>query len=192
MRLASLLAVLAAAPLAAAQPAAVLSPRPGQPAAARVTVVPMGPAADAAPAVPDIYGRPSAVAPARDVVVGGRSVVGRWLALEVEGDARASRDLADETLVKILTLNPGRRAILRGVDRRAGSAPEVFVGEVVPDGTRARLALDGLRGDARLELAGRRLVLTDPRGRRTVFLRLVDAGTTGYTTDALVPAPPRR
>ena len=179
MRLAPVFAAaLLAAPLAAAQPSARLYPLPGQPATAEVTVQPM------ATGVLDIYGAPSRLTPERDVVVGGRSVVGRWLALEVEGDARASRDLADETLVKVLVVNPGGRAILRGVDRRVDAAPEVFLGSLA-DGD---LAFDGLDGAARLELDGRRLVLTDPRGRRTRFLRLVDAEASGYTADALVPA----
>lgn len=193
MRLAPLLAVaLLATPLAAAQTGAVLYPLPGRPAVADVTVTPMASVPETS-GVRDIYGQPSTLRAGRDVVVDGRSVVGRWLALEVEGDARATRDLTDETLVKVLVVNPGGHAILRGVDRRAGAAPEAFTGDIAG----GSLVFDGLPGTARLELDGRRLVLTDPLGRRTRFLRLVDAETTGYTTDALVPersaaAPARR
>ena len=183
MRLApALAAALLAAPLVSAQPGARLYPLPGQPAVAEVTVAPMAPAPTAS-GVRDIYGAPSRLSAERDVVVGGRSVVGRWLALAVEGDARATRDLTDETLVKVLVVNPGGHAILRGVDRRADAAPEVFTGAI--EG--GELAFDGLPGAARLELDGRRLVLADPLGRRTRFLRLVDRDTAGYSTDALVP-----
>ena len=190
-----LLAALAAAPAAAQSGSAVLYPLPGQPAVVDVPVVPMGdvrPAHSshrpAAPATLDLYGRPSRIASERDVVIGGRSVVGRWLALRVEGDRRATRDLADETLVKVLVINPGGFATLRGIDRRAGAAPEVFVGDVIRTrGSAAALAFDGLDGAAGLALEGRRLVLTDPLGRRTVFLRLVGTSASpAFSTDALV------
>ena len=189
-----LLAAVLAAPAAAQTGGAVLFPRPGLDAVADVRIVPMGDAGGPASmaragGVLDLYGQPSRIAPDRDVVVGGRSVVGRWLALEVEGDRRATRDLETETLTKILVLNPGGRAILRGVDRRAGVAPEVFVGDVVQTRRGAALALDGLRGAAALDLRGRRLVLTDPRGQRTVFLRLVEpVAAPAFSADALAPA----
>ena len=122
-------------------------------------------AALAAPA----SGQPGrAVAADRDVRIDGESVVGRWVAVEVENDARATADLARGTLTTVLVVNPTGHVILRGADTREGrGAPAAFSG-LVSDG---RLRFNGLDGEALLERHGRTLHLVDPRGRRTVFVR---------------------
>lgn len=104
----------------------------------------------------------------RDVVLGGVSVVGRWHAVEVDGDARATADLARGTLTTVLVINPTGHVILRGTDTRQGrGAPASFSGYVA----NGRLRFSGLEGEALLERTGRTLYLIDPRGRRTVFVR---------------------
>lgn len=105
---------------------------------------------------------------ARDVVLGGVSVVGRWHAVEVAGDAAATADLARGTLTTVLVINPTGHVILRGTDARQGQgAPASFSGYVV----NGRLRFSGLDGEALLERHGRALHLVDPRGRRTVLAR---------------------
>jgi len=105
-----------------------------------------------------------------DVALSGRSVVGRWLALDVVGDAEATRDLETGALVKTLVVNPGGHVILRGVDRARGrGAAAAFSGRLVGE----TVAFRDLPGTARLAFDGRRLVLTDPAGRRTTFVRLL-------------------
>lgn len=108
------------------------------------------------------------VSPERDVVLDGRSVVGRWQAIEVVGDAAATADLRRGLLSTVLVVNPTGHAILRGEDRRGEAGrPTRFTGYVHGD----RLRLPALAGEAELALYGRRLHLVDPRGRRTVFVR---------------------
>lgn len=106
--------------------------------------------------------------PAAAQAVDGVPVTGRWLALSVRGDAEASADLARGRLEKVLVVHPGGRVLLRGTDRERGEgrSPQ-FTGRLAG----RFLRLDGLPGTARLHAEGRRLVLTDPRGAQTVFLR---------------------
>ena len=104
----------------------------------------------------------------RDVVLDGASVVGRWYAVEVTGDHRATADLSRGALTTVLVVNPTGHVILRGADTRQGrGAPAAFSGYIV-DG---RVRFAGLDGEALLERRGRTLHLVDPRGRRTVFVR---------------------
>ena len=108
------------------------------------------------------------VAADRDVRLGGRSVVGRWEAVEVVGDAVATADIQRGALTTTLVVNPTGHVILRGTDRREGrGAPSAFSGRI--EG--ARVHLRGLAGEAEVALLGLRLHLVDPRGRRTVFVR---------------------
>ena len=108
------------------------------------------------------------VAPNRDVRLGGRSIVGRWHAVEVVGDADATADLRRGVLSTTLVVNPTGHVILRGPDRREGrGAPSAFSGRIEDD----RLRLGDLPGEAEVAVVGRRLHLVDPRGRRTVFER---------------------
>ena len=99
---------------------------------------------------------------------GSPSLVGRWLALDVVGDAEASRDLQSGALEKVLVVNPGGHVILRGMDRvRGQGAASSFSGRLVGE----TVAFRDLPGTARLAFDGRRLVLTDPTGRQTRFIR---------------------
>lgn len=133
---------------------ALIGCAPAPPPAERVSASPRGAAAGA---------------PERDVVVDGVSVVGRWRAVEVADDPQATRDLRDGTLEIVLVVNPTGHAILRGADRRdGGGTPAAYSGRLDGD----RLALRGLPGAAHVAVWGRHLVLDDPRGRRTVFVRL--------------------
>ena len=108
------------------------------------------------------------VAASRDVRLAGASIVGRWHAVEVAGDARATADLAQGMLTTVLVVNPTGHVILRGADAREGrGAPASFSGTLAGDRVRFR----GLDGEAWVERRGRTLHLVDPRGRRTVFVR---------------------
>ena len=109
------------------------------------------------------------IAPDRDVVLDGESVVGRWTAVEVAGDAAATADLARGTLTTVLVVNPTGHVILRGTDTRQGrGAPASFSGEIAG----RRVVFRDLPGTGELARYGAELHLVDPRGRRTVFVRL--------------------
>lgn len=108
------------------------------------------------------------VVPDRDVRLGSRSLVGRWSAVEVVGDAAATADLRRGALTTTLVVNPTGHVILRGTDQQEGrGAPSAFSGRIEGD----RIRLRGLPGEAEVALFGPRLHLVDPRGRRTVFVR---------------------
>ena len=98
-------------------------------------------------------------------------LVGRWIAVDVVGDAEATRDLRRGTLEKTLVVNPGGHVLLRGVDRvRGRGAAESFSGRLVGEALR----FDRLPGAASLTVAGTRLLLTDPTGRVTRFVRAAE------------------
>jgi hypothetical protein len=99
--------------------------------------------------------------------VDGVSVLGAWTAVEVVGDAQATRDLSDGTLEQTLIVSSNGRAVLTGVDHRAGSGPVTFNGRI----TGSRIAFTGMEGAGTLLMSGRRLLLRDPSGRSTVFER---------------------
>lgn len=110
-------------------------------------------------------GWPAAAAQAVD----GVPVVGRWLALAVVGDAAATADLTFGRLEKVLVVQPGGMVTLRGTDRVLGQGRDAqFTGRL----TGARLRFADLPGTATLRVDGRRLVVTDPRGVETLYLRL--------------------
>ena len=109
-----------------------------------------------------------AAAPASAQAVDGLPLSGRWLAFEVLGDENATDDLARGRLEKVLVVHPGGRALLRGTDHAQDAGrPQQYIGHVA-DGA---LRLDDLPGEARLRAEGRRLVMVDPRGVETVYLR---------------------
>lgn len=106
-----------------------------------------------------------------DVTIDGISILGAWHALEVVGDETATRDLQDGTMKMSLLVHPNGRVALAGIDNREGSGRNVrFDGRI--DGN--QLELEGLDGNATLFMSGRRLILRDPRGRSTVYIRGVD------------------
>ena len=102
-----------------------------------------------------------------DVMVDGRSILGAWYAVEVVGDATATRDLESGTMEQTLIVSSNGRAILTGIDRREGGDPVAFTGQV--RGSSIRFA--AMEGAGTLLMSGRRLVLRDPNGRSTVFVR---------------------
>ena len=108
------------------------------------------------------------IAPGRDVVLDGESVVGRWTAVEIPDDPAATADLARGSLTTVLVINPTGHVILRGTDTRQGQgAPAAFSGEVVG----SRVVFRDLPGEGEVSRYGQELHLVDPRGRRTVFVR---------------------
>ena len=108
---------------------------------------------------------------ARSAPVAADRLVGRWMAVDVVGDAEATRDLRRGTLEKTLVVNPGGHILLRGVDRvRGRGAGESFSGRLVGEALR----FDGLPGAARLTAEGTRLLLRDPTGRVTRFVRAAE------------------
>jgi hypothetical protein len=107
------------------------------------------------------------VAARGDVTVDGVSVLGAWTAVEVVGDAQATRDLEDGTMEQTLLVGSNGRVTLTGVDRREGSGPVSFSGRV----TGSRVQFTGMEGAGVLLMSGRRLILRDPGGRSTVFVR---------------------
>ena len=113
---------------------------------------------------PDVF--PSAVPDDAQSVI-ARTAVGRWIAVDVVGDAAATRDLERGTLEKVLVVNPGGHVILRGTDRAQSADPVSFSGTLAG----RVLTFADLPGAAILALDGTRLVLVDPSGRQTRFIR---------------------
>ena len=109
---------------------------------------------------------PAAPGPAGTSAAPGQHV-GRWIAVDVVGDAEASRDLAQGALEKVLVVNPGGHVTLRGVDHRRSADPVAFTGTLVG----RVLTFAELPGAAILAREGTRLVLIDPSGRQTRFVR---------------------
>ena len=102
-----------------------------------------------------------------DVTVDGVSILGAWHAVEVIGNAQATRDLEEGRMEQTLIVSSNGRAVLTGVDRREGEGPVAFNGRI----TGSRVQFAGMEGSGTLIMSGRRLVLSDPTGRRTVFVR---------------------
>lgn len=100
-------------------------------------------------------------------MVDGTSILGAWSAVEVVGDALATRDLADGTMEQTLIVGSNGRAVLTGVDHRAGGTPVAFTGRI----TGNRIQFAGMEGAGVLLMSGRRLILRAPTGRSTVFAR---------------------
>jgi hypothetical protein len=102
-----------------------------------------------------------------DVRVDGISILGAWRAVEVSGDARATRDLADGRVEESLVVGSNGRAFLARVDHGAGGASASASGRI----TGNRVRFDGAAGPGTLLMSGRRLLLRDADGRSTVFVR---------------------
>lgn len=104
----------------------------------------------------------------RDVLVGGTSILGIWDAVGALDEPDVDDDLRSGLLTETLIVNPYGRVTLTGVDEREGSGPVSFSGRIQG----SSVEFDGLPGRGQLEVRGDgRLVLTDPRGNRTVYER---------------------
>ena len=88
----------------------------------------------------------------RDVLLDGISLLGVW----------------NGVLTEILVVNPGGLVALTGEDRDAGTGRMSFDGRITGD----RIAFDDLPGEGRITVrSDGRIVVTDPRGNRTVYER---------------------
>lgn len=96
--------------------------------------------------------------------------VGRWIAVDVLGDDAQTRDIRTGVLEKTLVVNPGGHVILRGVDRAPGGGTASYTGTLVG----RVLTFAELPGAAILAHEGTRLILIDPSGRQTRFIRDAD------------------
>lgn len=104
----------------------------------------------------------------RDVIVDGVSILGVWHAVGALDEPDVDEDLRRGILTETLVVNPRGRAVLSGEDDRADTDRQRFEGQI--DGN--RLAFDGLPGVATLSVrSDGRILMTDPRGRRTVYER---------------------
>lgn len=102
-----------------------------------------------------------------DVFLDGVSIRGAWRAVEVPGDARATRDLSNGRTEQTLIVGSNGRALLTSINHRARGEPVTASGRIT--GNRVQFA--GADGAATLLMSGRRLLLRDATGRSTVFIR---------------------
>ena len=100
-----------------------------------------------------------------DVTLEGISILGAWQAVEVIGSTRDTRALESGTAALMLIIAPNGRATLTGKSDREGSFTRS--GRI----TENYLALTGIEGRALLLLNGPRLVVREPDGRSTAFVR---------------------
>ncbi|MDX1530703.1 MAG: hypothetical protein R3362_04185 [Rhodothermales bacterium] len=104
----------------------------------------------------------------RDVVVDGTSVLGRWEAVGALDEPDVDEDLRRGLLTETLIFDPYGRVTLSGEDRREGAGPVSYYGQI--EGR--TVSFDELPGRATVEVrSDGRLILTDPRGNRTVYER---------------------
>lgn len=104
----------------------------------------------------------------RDVVVDGVSLLGVWDAVGALDEPDVDSDLRSGLLTETLTINPRGRATLSGEDRRAGTGRITLNGQIHGD----EIRFDDLPGAGQLAVRNDgRLVVTDPRGHRTVYQR---------------------
>ena len=113
---------------------------------------------------------PAVVVVAPTIQVVDDETVGRWIAVDVVDDADQTADLRRGVLEKTLVINPGGHVILRGVDRAPGGGTAAFTGRLIG----RVVTFAELPGAAYLAREGTRLVLIDPTGRRTRFVRDAD------------------
>ncbi len=104
----------------------------------------------------------------RDVIVEGVSILGVWNAVGALDEPDVDNDLRSGMLSEMLVVNPRGRATLSGEDHRTDAGRQSFDGRI----TGNRLTFDGLPGTATIGVRNDgRIVVTDPRGRRTVYER---------------------
>lgn len=104
----------------------------------------------------------------RDVIVDGVSILGVWNAVGALDEPGVDSDLRSGMLTETLVINPRGRATLSGEDRRTDAGRQSFDGRIEGN----ELAFDDLPGRATIDVRNDgRIVVTDPRGRRTVYER---------------------
>ena len=104
----------------------------------------------------------------RDVIVDGVSVLGVWHAVGALDEPDVDNDLRSGMLTEMLVVNPRGLATLTGEDRRTDAGHQSFEGRISGN----ELTFDGLPGRATIDVRNDgRIVVTDPRGRRTVYER---------------------
>lgn len=103
-----------------------------------------------------------------DVLLDGVSLVGRWNAIGALDEPDVDSDLRSGMLTETLVIRRGGGATLTGVDERAATGQVRLEGRIAGD----RLTFADLPGEATLTVRGDgRIVVTDPRGYRTVYER---------------------
>ncbi len=131
----------------------------------------LGGCAPTRPPAPAATRQPVAAPAARATpVTADAPPVGRWIAVDVLGDEAQTRDIRTGVLEKTLVVNPGGHVILRGVDRAPGGGTASYTGTLVG----RVLTFAELPGAAILAREGTRLVLIDPSGWQTRFIRDAD------------------
>ncbi len=104
----------------------------------------------------------------RDVLVDGVSLLGVWHAMGALDEPDVDNDLRSGMLIETLIVNPRGLVSLTGEDHRADVGRQSFEGRITSD----KIAFDGLPGEATITVrSDGRIVVTDPRGRRTVYER---------------------
>ena len=104
----------------------------------------------------------------RDVIVDGVSILGVWNAVGALDEPDVDNDLRSGMLTETLVVNPRGLATLSGEDQRLDTGRQSFDGQISGN----RLAFDDLPGAATIDVRNDgRIVVTDPRGRRTVYER---------------------
>lgn len=122
-----------------------------------------------APVPPASAARPGVVRadPTPDATLGGMALVGVWDAIRDPAGGDRDRDLQRGTLRLTLAIRSSGQAVLDAEDRASASGALRYTGVV----SGARLCLRDMSGCAALAVEGRRLVVTDPHGRQTVYAK---------------------
>lgn len=104
----------------------------------------------------------------RDVILDGVSLLGVWNAVGALDEPDVDADLRSGDLTETLVVNPRGRVTLTGEDRDAGTGRMSFEGRITGD----RIAFADLPGEGTITVrSDGRIVVTDPRGNRTVYER---------------------
>jgi hypothetical protein len=104
----------------------------------------------------------------RDVILDGVSLLGVWNAVGALDEPDVDADLRSGDLTETLIVNPRGRVTLTGEDRDADTGRMRFEGRITGD----RIAFDDLPGEGTITVrSDGRIVVTDPRGNRTVYER---------------------
>lgn len=124
--------------------------------------------ASSQPEAPRTDTTPTETVDERDVILDGVSLLGVWNAVGALDEPDVDDDLRSGDLTETLIVNPRGRVTLSGEDRDAGTGRMSFEGHI----TGNRIAFDDLPGEGTITVrSDGRIVVTDPRGNRTVYER---------------------